>query len=40
MKFTNASGGKIISISIAHSTTGYGDFDKKIKATVKPLKLQ
>lgn len=34
LKFTIAPGGEIISISIASSTTGYGEFDNEIKTAV------
>ncbi|MFA6836150.1 MAG: AgmX/PglI C-terminal domain-containing protein [Fibrobacteraceae bacterium] len=34
LRFTIAPGGDIISISIASSTTGYGDFDSEVKNTV------
>ena len=34
LKFTIASGGEVISISIASSTTGYGEFDGEIKTAV------
>ena len=35
LRFTIAPGGDIISISIASSTTGYGEFDNAVKNTVK-----
>lgn len=35
LRFTIAPGGNIISISIASSTTGYGEFDNAVKNTVK-----
>lgn len=38
LKFTIASGGEVISISIASSTTGYGEFDGKIKNAVSRWK--
>jgi TonB family protein len=34
LKFTIAPGGEVISISIASSTTGYGEFDAQIKSAV------
>ena len=34
LKFTIAPGGEIISIALASSTTGYGEFDNEIKNTV------
>ncbi|MBQ9226467.1 MAG: TonB family protein [Fibrobacter sp.] len=34
LKFTIAPGGEVISISIASSTTGYGEFDAQIKGAV------
>ena len=34
LKFTIAPGGEVISISIASSTTGYGEFDSSIKNAV------
>ncbi|WP_290722593.1 TonB family protein [Fibrobacter sp. UBA2449] len=34
LRFTIAPGGEIISISIASSTTGYGEFDNEIKTAV------
>ena len=34
LKFTIAPGGEVISISIASSTTGYGEFDGEIKSAV------
>ena len=34
LKFTIAPGGEVISISIASSTTGYGEFDGEIKNAV------
>ena len=34
LKFTIAPGGEVISISIASSTTGYGEFDREIKNAV------
>jgi TonB family protein len=34
LKFTIAPGGEIISISIASSTTGFGEFDSEIKNAV------
>ena len=34
LKFTIAPGGEIISISVASSTTGYGEFDAAIKSAV------
>ena len=38
LKFTIAPGGEIISISIASSTTGYGEFDGEIKTAVSRWK--
>jgi TonB family protein len=38
LKFTIAPGGEIISISIASSTTGYGEFDGEIKGAVSRWK--
>ncbi|MDD5942218.1 MULTISPECIES: AgmX/PglI C-terminal domain-containing protein [unclassified Fibrobacter] len=38
LKFTIAPGGEIISISIASSTTGYGEFDGEIKNAVSRWK--
>lgn len=38
LKFTIAPGGEVISISIASSTTGYGEFDGKIKNAVSRWK--
>ena len=38
LKFTIAPGGEIISISIASSTTGYGEFDDEIKNAVSRWK--
>ncbi len=38
LKFTIASGGEVISISIASSTTGYGEFDGEIKNAVSRWK--
>lgn len=38
LKFTIAPGGEIISISIASSTTGFGEFDKEIKNAVSRWK--
>ncbi|WP_458449979.1 TonB family protein [Fibrobacter sp.] len=34
LKFTIAPGGEVISISIASSTTGYGEFDAQVKSAV------
>ena len=34
LKFTIAPGGEVISISIASSTTGYGEFDAQVKGAV------
>ena len=34
LKFTIAPGGEVISISVASSTTGYGEFDAAIKSAV------
>jgi TonB family protein len=34
LKFTIAPGGEVVSISIASSTTGYGEFDREIKNAV------
>ena len=38
LKFTIAPGGEVISISIASSTTGYGEFDGEIKTAVSRWK--
>ena len=38
LKFTIAPGGEIISISIASSTTGYGEFDGEVKTAVSRWK--
>jgi len=38
LKFTIAPGGEVISISIASSTTGYGEFDGEIKSAVSRWK--
>ena len=38
LKFTIAPGGEIISISIASSTTGYGEFDGEVKNAVSRWK--
>ncbi|SMP53656.1 AgmX/PglI C-terminal domain-containing protein [Fibrobacter sp. UWB10] len=38
LKFTIASGGEIISISVANSTTGYSAFDDEVKADVSRWK--
>ena len=38
LKFTIAPGGEVISISIASSTTGYGEFDGEIKNAVSRWK--
>jgi TonB family protein len=38
LKFTIAPGGEIISIAIASSTTGYGEFDGEIKSAVSRWK--
>ena len=38
LKFTIAPGGEIISISIAYSTTGYGEFDGEVKTAVSRWK--
>lgn len=38
LKFTIAPGGEIISISIASSTTGYGEFDGEVKSAVSRWK--
>lgn len=38
LKFTIAPGGEVISISIASSTTGYGEFDGEIKKAVSRWK--
>ena len=38
LKFTIAPGGEVISISIASSTTGYGEFDGEIKGAVSRWK--
>jgi len=38
LKFTIAPGGEIISISIASSTTGYGEFDSEVKTAVSRWK--
>ncbi|MBO7383063.1 MAG: energy transducer TonB [Fibrobacter sp.] len=38
LKFTIAPGGEVISISIASSTTGYGEFDGEVKTAVSRWK--
>ena len=38
LKFTIAPGGEVISISIASSTTGFGEFDQEIKTAVSRWK--